>query len=66
MSSAGPSADHAAIVYNPVTVPLDRVRGVVEEEERRHGWGASQWFATAREDRVAARRPARSPVPRRS
>lgn len=50
MSSAGPSADHAAIVYNPVTVPLDRVRGVVEEEERRHGWGASQWFATARED----------------
>lgn len=50
MSFAGPSADHAAIVYNPVTVPLDRVRGVVEEEERRHGWGASQWFPTARED----------------
>lgn len=50
MSSARPSVEHAAIVYNPLAVPLDRVRGLVELQEHRHGWGASQWFATDRED----------------
>jgi diacylglycerol kinase (ATP) len=50
MSSDGPCADHAAVVFNPVMVPLGRVRGVVEAEEHRRGWDGSQWFATARED----------------
>lgn len=50
MSPDGPSADHAAVIFNPATVPLDRVRGEVEAEEHRRGWDGSQWFATDRED----------------
>ena len=51
MHSAGPSLDHAAIVYNPVSrFPLDQVRGAVEAQERRHGWGQSRWYQTDRED----------------
>lgn len=41
---------HAAIVYNPVKIPLDRVRRAVEEQERLHGWGPSRWYETASED----------------
>lgn len=41
---------HAAIVYNPVKVPLERVRRAVAEEERRHGWGRSRWYETGSAD----------------
>jgi diacylglycerol kinase family enzyme len=51
VQSAGPSVDHAAIVYNPVSrFPLDRVRGAIEAQERRHGWGQSRWYKTDRDD----------------
>lgn len=51
MTSGEPSFDHAAIVYNPVSrFPLDRVRGAVEDQERRHGWGSSRWHKTDRAD----------------
>lgn len=44
------SGAHAAIVYNPVKVPLVRVRRAVEAQERLHGWSPSRWYATHRED----------------
>lgn len=51
MGSPGAAAVHAAIVYNPVgRLPLDRVRGAVEIQEHRHGWGRSRWYRTSRED----------------
>ena len=58
MSPERPRPDHAAVIYNPVTVPLDRVRSAVEEQERLHAWAATEWFATARDDsgRSAAER----------
>jgi diacylglycerol kinase (ATP) len=51
MSPPGTADAHAAIVYNPVSkVPLDRVRHAVEARERQHGWAASRWYPTSRED----------------
>lgn len=41
---------HAAVVYNPVRISLDRVRAVVEHEEARHGWGPTRWYPTRSED----------------
>lgn len=41
---------HAAVVYNPVKVPLDRVRRAVEQQERLHGWDESSWFETSSDD----------------
>lgn len=41
---------HVAIVFNPVTVPLDRVRRAVAEQERHHGWDRSKWYKTSSED----------------
>lgn len=41
---------HAAIVYNPVKAPLDRIRRAVEAAERRHGWAESRWYATSSDD----------------
>lgn len=41
---------HAAIVYNPVKVPLDRVRRAVGEQERVHGWAVSRWYETSSDD----------------
>lgn len=38
---------HAAVVYNPVKVPLDRVRRAVEEQEQEHGWSPSRWYETS-------------------
>lgn len=49
-SLGGVKLKHAAVVYNPVKVPLDRVRRAVAAEERRHGWGSSRWYATGRSD----------------
>ncbi len=51
MPSPGPTDAHAAIVYNPVNkISLDQVRGVVEAQERHHGWGQSRWYRTNRGD----------------
>lgn len=41
---------HAAVVYNPVRVSLDRVRRAVDAEEHRHGWDESRWYATSSDD----------------
>ncbi|WP_454296758.1 diacylglycerol/lipid kinase family protein [Salana multivorans] len=41
---------HAAVVYNPVKVPLDRVRRAVQGQERGHGWGGSRWYETSSDD----------------
>ncbi|GEB96490.1 transcriptional regulator [Microbacterium lacticum] len=40
----------AAVVYNPVKVPLDRARRAVQEQERVHGWGESRWYETSSDD----------------
>ncbi len=49
---------HAAVVYHPVNVPLERVRRAVADAERRHGWGPTQWHETSAQDsgRSAAER----------
>ena len=44
----------AAVVYNPVNVPVEALRAAVSDAERKHGWGASLWFETARDDGGAA------------
>lgn len=44
------SALVAAVVYNPVNVPLDALRSAVAAAEREHGWGESRWFETGRGD----------------
>lgn len=41
---------HAAVVVNPVKVPLDRLRLAVEAQEQERGWGASRWYETSSED----------------
>jgi diacylglycerol kinase family enzyme len=43
-------ARHAAVVYNPLKVPLERVRRAVQAREQEHGWGESRWYETSRED----------------
>ncbi|HEY0259753.1 MAG TPA: diacylglycerol kinase family protein [Lacisediminihabitans sp.] len=43
-------SEHAAVVYNPVKIPLDRVRRAVEAGERHRGWDASRWYETSAED----------------
>ncbi|MGM1029565.1 MAG: diacylglycerol/lipid kinase family protein [Actinomycetota bacterium] len=46
-----PSASpHAAVVYNPVKVPLDRIRRAVEAQERQHDWLPTTWHATSSAD----------------
>jgi diacylglycerol kinase family enzyme len=40
----------AAIVYNPVKVPLDRLRDALGEQERLHGWSTSAWYETSADD----------------
>ncbi|MHA7984327.1 diacylglycerol/lipid kinase family protein [Rathayibacter sp. CAU 1779] len=44
------SPEHAAIVYNPVKIPLDRVRRLVEAQEAANGWAQSRWYETDRDD----------------
>ncbi len=41
---------HAAVVYNPVKVSLDRVRRAVGEQQRLRGWDESRWYETSAED----------------
>ncbi|WP_235037965.1 diacylglycerol kinase family protein [Microbacterium sp. 18062] len=47
---------HAAVVYNPVKSPLDRLRRAVDAEQLRQGWEESRWFPSSGED--AGRRAA--------
>ncbi|WP_022900707.1 diacylglycerol/lipid kinase family protein [Humibacter albus] len=42
--------NRAAVVYNPVKVPLDRLRRVVGEQETLHGWAKSVWYETSGDD----------------
>src|SRR5690606_11473685 len=35
---------HAAVVYNPVKTPLERLRPVVAEYEVQHGWERRGWY----------------------
>lgn len=48
---------HVAVVYNPVKVPLERLRDAVVSEERRRGWAPTRWYETSSDDsgRGAAR-----------
>lgn len=41
---------HAAVIYNPVKVPLDRVRRAVEQQQHLSGWDESRWYETSSED----------------
>lgn len=51
-------ANRAAIVYNPIRMPIERIRRAVGEQEHRHGWDKTLWFETDRDDsgRQAAKR----------
>ncbi|GAB3622714.1 diacylglycerol kinase family protein [Mariniluteicoccus endophyticus] len=40
----------AAIAYNPVKVDLERLRAVVAQAEKEHGWEPSLWLETSEED----------------
>jgi len=40
----------AAVVYNPVNVPVASLRAAVATAEREHGWAASRWFETSSDD----------------
>jgi len=51
---------HAAVVYNPVKTPLDRIRRVVASEEQSRGWGATRWYRTNSDD--SGRRAAESAI----
>lgn len=50
MPSAATSGTHAAVVFNPAKVPLDRLRRAVAAREREHGWLPSRWHPTSRDD----------------
>ena len=45
-----PQRAHAAVVYNPVKVDLVKLRRIVDERERKHAWGPSQWIETTARD----------------
>lgn len=42
--------NHAAIVYNPVKVPIDRIRRAADAEAHRLGWDESRWYPTSSDD----------------
>lgn len=44
------SLPHAAIIYNPVKVPLDQVKRAAAEQERLTGRLPSRWYPTDRDD----------------
>lgn len=44
------TAPHAAVVYHPEKISLDRLQTVVDEAQRQHGWACSRWYPTGRED----------------
>jgi len=50
MPTAPIAGAHAAIVYNPVRVPLERLKRAVEAQELQHGWRPSRWHETSSDD----------------
>lgn len=53
MTAADPllaATRHAAVVYNPANAPIDRIRSVVAEHERRHEWSETRWYETSADD----------------
>ncbi len=50
MSAPATWQRHAAVVYNPVKTPLERLRQVVAEYEIQHGWAATRWHETSSDD----------------
>ncbi len=50
MPTAPSASAHAAVVYNPVKVPLERLRRAVEAQELQHGWRPSRWHETSIDD----------------
>lgn len=49
-SDSPPSGRHAAVVYNPVKVDVDRLRAAVERASVNAGLEPTQWFETTTED----------------
>ncbi|WP_260980092.1 diacylglycerol/lipid kinase family protein [Agrococcus jejuensis] len=45
-----PEGRVAAIVHNPVKVPVAKLRQAVEQAEQQHGWAPSLWFETGEHD----------------
>ena len=41
---------HAAVVYNPIKVDIERLKRAVTAAEESAGWGATIWFETSLED----------------
>ena len=41
-----PPLKHAAVVYNPIKVDLDKLKELVGEASEAAGWGEPMWFAT--------------------
>ncbi|MDJ0348844.1 diacylglycerol kinase family protein [Cryobacterium sp. PH29-G1] len=50
MSASGNLNQHAAVVYNPVKVDLDKLRASVDAAARAAGWAETQWFETSVDD----------------
>ncbi|MGD8168510.1 diacylglycerol/lipid kinase family protein [Herbiconiux sp. P16] len=54
----------AAVVFNPVKVPVDALRDAVARAERENGWAPTEWFETAEHDSgTAAARAAIATAP---
>jgi diacylglycerol kinase (ATP) len=49
-AAAASAPSHAAIVYNPIKVDLERLKKVVAIEQRSAGWAPTSWFATTEQD----------------
>ncbi|SDH44100.1 diacylglycerol/lipid kinase family protein [Agrococcus jejuensis] len=50
LNETTPQRPVAAIVHNPVKVPVEKLRHAVEQAEAHHGWAPSLWFETAADD----------------
>lgn len=50
MKRASKKSKHAAIVYNPIKVDLQKLRKSVEKSETDHGWDRTKWYATSESD----------------
>jgi diacylglycerol kinase family enzyme len=47
VSASESPQQHAAVVYNPVKVDLEKLRASVAAAEHAAGWGPTQWFETS-------------------
>lgn len=43
-------SQHAAIVYHPAKISLERLRAVVDDAQSRYAWSDSRWYPTDRHD----------------